>query len=215
MKKSEPASTRRCSNGPRRARPGLNFPPARPPWRRWRRWRRITDGLKRAVTIRARNWLGLPIRRSGRDSSRWAWLKRSGKRAARRVWSGAIICRACRWAWRPSRARGSGPLGRGEQTALGARRVVSGGSEPGAHRSRGREPGHAAATGVEFIETGENQKTGHQRQAAQRRLGSCLFAPPAGRRDLDASALCHKRAAVDFHSRRTHNGCREWKAVSG
>lgn len=54
--------------------------------------------------------------------------------------------------------------------APGARRAMRGGSEPGAHRTRGREPGDAAAAGAQPPQTGPHEKAPHQRQATQRLL---------------------------------------------
>jgi len=78
---------------------------------------------------------------------------------------------------------------RGEQVALGAGRMISRRSESGARRLRGEELGDVAPTGVESVETRENQKARHQRQATQRQLESCLLVVLTRRRTLAASAL--------------------------
>jgi hypothetical protein len=65
-----------------------------------------------------------------------------------------------------------------DQTALGAGRVVSGTSKPGADGLRGGKPGHSAPTGSESIEKRANEKAGYQRQTTQRGLwivGSLLW----------------------------------------
>lgn len=112
-------------------------------------------------------------------------------------------------AWFADREKWAGlqSVGRGEQTAPGARRVVSGGSKPGARGPRGGEPGHPAATGVESVETGENQKAGHQGQTTQRDPGSRLSAPPAGSANLDASALKAHPCVESISPVTKHHSC--------
>ena len=61
--------------------------------------------------------------------------------------------------------------------------------QPGARRLRGGESSDPAPTGVEPLETRENQKARHQGQATQRQLESCLPVAITRRPNLDAFAL--------------------------
>ena len=98
---------------------------------------------------------------------------------------------------------GASPLGCGEQSALGHRRLFPRGSEPRPGRPRRRESGHAASACLEFAPARKNQKTGPQRQTTQCGPGSRLFAPITGNLDAFALPYCcppfclpHKRLLV-------------------